>query len=203
MMLSTGLLAAALAACPVTVDRKAEEASPAPPKGVAGEIVAVAEDHVDLRGKDGLLVTVPMTKGWTLSYAQKASVEAIRLGQFIGSANQAMREGRGKANELRVFEAGYQPEYGTHILSGPNATAQTRMTHGFVFAIGQGEGGLLLQIAYPAGCRMLEVPAALPVMVSVAVDRAIARPGVAVSAVLRPDQEGVLRASRLTLPAKP
>jgi hypothetical protein len=202
-MLIAGILAAAVAACPVAIDRKAEEARPAPPKGVAGEIVHVAEDRVDLRGKDGVLVTVPMTKGWTLSYAQKAGVEAIKVGQFIGSANQAIGEDRGKANELRVIEAGYQPEYGTHVLSGPNATAQTRMTHGFVFAIAQGEGGLLLQIAYPAGCRMLEVPAALPVTVSVAVDRAMAQPGVAVSAVMRPDQDGVLRASRLTLPAKP
>jgi len=202
-MLIASVMAAAMASCPVAQDRAAEAQRPAPPKGVSGEIVTVAEDRVDLRQKDGALITVPMSKGWTLSYLEKATPAALQVGQFIGSANMALGEAHGKANELRVFEAGYMPEFGTHVLTAPNAAEGTRMTHGFVFGLEKTGATVRLQVAYPAGCRVLDVASDLPVMVSVAVDRALARQGVVVAAVMRPDQNGVIRAGRLTLPAKP
>jgi len=115
----------------------AENARPAPPRGVSGATVSVAEEVVELRQKDGAVTKVAMTSGWTLSYPVQAGVDALRVGQFVASANWPVGEGHGAANELRVFEPGYLPEYGTHTVNAPNTLEGTMMTHGFVFGTGQ------------------------------------------------------------------
>ncbi|MBB3956696.1 hypothetical protein [Novosphingobium sediminicola] len=190
-------------ACTAGPDRVAEQARPAPPKGVAGVIVAAGDDRVDLRQKDGALVTVAMVPGWTLSYPADAGVDALRVGQFIGSANRPLGDGHGAANEVRVFEPGYLPEYGTHTLNAPGSAEGTMMTHGFVFGAEKSGGKLALQVFYPGGCRVIDVDEGMNVHVSVPLERSLARPGLAVSAVMRPGADGVMRAARLTVPARP
>jgi hypothetical protein len=197
------MMAATTLSCPAATDLATQASRPQPPKGVAGAIASVGDTAVELRQKDGTLVTVPMTKGWTLSYAEMAGADQVQVGQFIGSANNPVDDTHGKARELRVFEPGYQPEYGTHTVNAPNTPSGTMMTHGFVFGAQRSEGGVQLQVAYPGGCRMIELAGDLKVSISVLLERSAAKPGVMVSAVMRPGPDGVYRASRLTLPAKP
>lgn len=180
---------AALAAEPARV-------VPEPPRGVAGRIVSVGEESVILLQKDGSKMTVPMTRGWTLSRPREASVAELRLGDFIASASKDAGPDKGVANELRVMEAGYRPEYGTHSIAQP----QTSMTHGFVFGIVKGESGTELEIAYPSGRRAILVPEGKAITVFDLLPRGAAVRGVAVEGVTRPGTDGIRRASRLTLP---
>ncbi len=169
---------------------------PEPPRGVAGRIVSVDEQSVVLLQKDGTRMIVPMTRGWTLSRPREASVAELRLGDFIASASKDAGSDKGVANELRVMEAGYRPEYGTHSIAQP----QTSMTHGFVFGIAKGPGGTELDIAYPSGRRAILVPEGKPITVFDLLPRSAAARGVAVEGVTRPGADGIRRASRLTLP---
>jgi hypothetical protein len=166
-----------------------------PPRGVSGTVVSLAEESVVLKQADGATKTVAMTKGWTVGKLRKAMIDELRLGDFIGSANADLGPDSGRANELRVFEPGYQPEYGTHAI----ATAGTSMTHGFVFDIAKRAEGTLLDIAYPGGHRAVLVAQAMSITITDLQPRASAAPGVAVSAVTRAGSDGVHRASRLVL----
>jgi hypothetical protein len=172
-------------------------AVPEPPRGVSGTVVSVSDDAVVLKQKDGTSVTVAMTRGWTVSKPRKSTAAELRLGDFIGSANADVAAGKGKANELRIFEPGYRPEYGTHSL----ATAGTSMTHGFIFGIAKTEGGTALEIAYPDGRRSILLPDTVGVTVSDLLPRTAAAPGVAVSSVTRASPDGIRRAARLVLSA--
>lgn len=168
---------------------------PEPPRGVAGSVVSTAEDKVVLRQKDGTDIEVPMTKGWTVSTPRRAPISEVQIGDFVGSASRDIGPDRGRANELRVFEPGYRPEYGTHSI----ATPQTSMTHGFVFALRPGNGGKNVEVAYPGGRRVILVPSDVAVIVFDLLPRSAAAAGVEVSAVTRPGSDGVRRASRLTI----
>jgi hypothetical protein len=199
------LIAAALlasSACAFAADSPAPAAAPAPvrvvrepPRGVNGTVVSVAGDTVVLRTKEGAEATVSMTAGWTLSIPRAATAAELRLGDFIGSASVDTGTDHGRANEVRIFEAGYRPEYGTHAI----AAAGTSMTHGFVFALRKVEGGTEMEIAYPDGRRTILVPEGMTVTVSDLKERSVLTPGVAVSAVTRRGPDNVWRASRLTL----
>lgn len=197
------LAAAAAFDCPANADRSAELVRPAPPKGVAGAIVSINETSVDLRQKDGTLAHVAMTPGWTLSYAKEATAGGVHVGQFIASANLGLAPGRGRATEVRVFEPGYQPEYGTHQVGAPNTPPGTAMTHGFVFGTRDTGGATELSVHYPEGCRVIEVPRDVKVTGFVTLERSRAVPGTAVSAVMRAGEDGVMRAGRLTLDTHP
>ncbi len=185
------LLAAPVMAQPAAVT---ERHVPAPPRGVAGTVVSMSEQQVILRQADGKTITVLMTPRWTVSKPRKASIAELRLGDFIGSANVDLGPDKGRANELRIFEPGYRPEYGTHSIAAPG----TSMTHGFVFGIAKREGGTDLDIAYPEGRRAILVPGEMGVTVSDLQPRSAAARA-KVTAVTRPGSDGVHRASRLVL----
>lgn len=167
----------------------------APPKGVSGIIVAVAEDHVIVKQKDGKAIEVVMTPRWTISTLRTAPFSELAIGDFIGSASYDLGPEFGRANELRIFEPGYRPEYGTHAI----ATPSTSMTHGFVFGIKKRHDGHVIEVAYPEGRRLILVPDALPITVSDPLPRSAATPGQDVSLVMRPGVDGIYRASRLVI----
>jgi hypothetical protein len=168
---------------------------PEPPRGASGLVLSATDDSVVLRQVDGTTVTVPMTRGWTVGKLRKGTIGELRLGDFIGSANSDLGPDSGRANELRVFEPGYRPEYGTHSI----AAAGTSMTHGFVFGIEKHPDGTRLEVAYPGGRRAILIPEGLEVTITDLQPRSIAAPGRAVSAVMRTSSDGIRRASRLVL----
>jgi hypothetical protein len=184
-------------ACAMAQPVAAPAVGQAPPQGMGGTVISTSDAAVVLRQKDGTEATVAMTPGWTVSRPRKGTVSDVKLGDFIASANKDAGAERGVANEVRVMEPGYRPEYGTHLMAGGAAS----MTHGFVFGIAKAAGGTELTVAYPEGKRTILVPEGMPVTVSDLLPRSAAVPGTQVGGVTRPGPDGVRRASRMTLPA--
>jgi hypothetical protein len=196
------ILAASVALCPANLDRQAEQARPAPPEGVSGSLVSVSAQGAIVQTKTGAQIPIALTKGWTISVPRKGSLGDLKIGQFVGTANLGVDAGRGKAQELRVFEPGYVPEFGTHQLTQPAAGAAgatgAAMTHGFIFGLRAGQDGVTLDLFYPGGCRSVELSQSTPITVFEALPMAAATPGREVSAVLRADAAGNKIAGRLT-----
>ncbi|MBC2666278.1 hypothetical protein H7F51_12185 [Novosphingobium flavum] len=184
--------AAPAMAQPAAPARVAQE----PPRGIGGTVVSAGDAAVVLRQKDGTEQTVAMTPGWTVSRPRKGGIGDVHIGDFVASASKDAGAGRGVANEVRVMEPGYRPEYGTHAMGQP----ETSMTHGFVFGIAKAAGGTELTVAYPDGKRTILVPDGMAVTISDLLPRSAAGQGVAVTGVTRASPDGVRRASRLTLP---
>jgi hypothetical protein len=192
-MIKSLLLYVALAALPVAglAQLRVQEG----PVGFAGEVVKISVDSVTLKDKDGKDLVVAMTRGWTVSRPRTVDSGVIKKGDFIASANKVVNDKTGQSTEVRILEAGYRPENGTHLMT----QAETAMTHGTVTSAGKTAAGVELDVSYPAGTRHLVVPADVKVTEFVLLSRDLLKPGTKVSGVTRKDDKGVPRAGRLTL----
>lgn len=191
MKLQLWLYSAVLAAAPLAAHGQIQ----APPRGVSGSIVVVDGDNVTLKKEDGTNVVVPMTPGWTVSTPRRTTSRELAPGDFIGSANVNLDEASGKANEVRIFEPGYRPEYGTHLIAMP----ATSMTHGTIDGVADTPAGRELRVVYPNGVRRLVVEPDIQVTAFDTLPRSTLKAGLKVGAVTRPGADGVYRAGRLTL----
>lgn len=166
------------------------------PIGHTGAIVSTTADSVTLKDKDGKVMTVAMIPGWRMVAPRTVPTEALKVGDFIGSANEVVNPTTGRSTELRVYEPGNTPEWGTHDLgAGP-----AQMTHGTVAKITPTTEGRDLDISYPNGGRRLILPKSVAVVGSFVLGLDEAKPGVVVRAVTRRSPDGVWRATRLLLP---
>jgi hypothetical protein len=170
----------------------------APPVGHTGALVAYTDDSVTLKDKEGRELVVAMTPGWTVSKPRILPATAVKPGDFIATANKVVDEHTGKAVELRIMEPGYRPEYGTHIMA-QNGNA---MTHGTVSSARQTAAGVELEVGYPGGNRLVILPGDMKITDYEPLGRAVLKPGIRVSAVVRKGEDGVARAGRLTLNAQ-
>jgi len=169
---------------------------PEPPVGYSGALVEYSDTSVTLKdNKAGKVINVAMTPGWFVSTAKDLTLEAIKPGSFVATANTNVDAHTGKATELRIFEAGYRPEEGTHEIARPN----TSMTHGTVDTATQHDTGLELAVVYPSGSRRIIVPPDVKVTGYDVHERSVLKPGATVTAITRKGSDGVPRAGRLLL----
>ncbi len=191
-------LAATIALSAATLaDAQTSRRVPASPVVYTGAIVATGEHSVQLKTKSGV-VTVQMKPGWTVSSSHPAAASAVKPGDFIASNNLDIDDNTGKATELRIFEPGYRPEYGSH----PMPTPGYSMTHALVAASAVAPEGQRLTVTFPAGSRRIIVPPGVKVLSYTIESRSLATPGTVVTAVTRKDPDGVSRAGRLLLVTK-
>jgi neutral ceramidase len=167
----------------------------APPTGFAGALLRYTDVSVTLADREGQQVTIAMTPGWTVSKARSLPATAVKPGDFVASANKVVDAHTGQSTELRIMEPGYRPEFGTHLMAQTGAA----MTHGTVSSARQTAAGVELDVDYPGGSRHLIVPSDMQVLDYEPFKRDVLKPGTRVSAVVRKDEQGVLRAGRLTL----
>lgn len=170
-------------------------ADPYAPVVYTGALVKWSESSVTLKERDGRMITVDMTPGWTLVSARALGVDAIKPGDFIASMNMDVDAGTGRSTEVRIMEAGYRPEHGTHPIGRPNAS----MTHGTVSRVSPEASGVEIDVTYPGGNRHLIVARNVKVTGYDLHDRALLRPGVEVIAATRKGADGTRIAGRLVL----
>jgi hypothetical protein len=161
-----------------------------------GTIVSTATESVVIKDKDGQVLMVAVVRNWDLIEQRPITADQLKTGDFVGSQNKPIDANSGEATELRVYEPGNTPEWGTHGL-GPNTP--NRMTHGTISNIASTATGRVLEIAYPTGGYKLILADAIKPQGSFSLGAAKATPGVSVSAVSRMAPDGVYRASRLLL----
>jgi hypothetical protein len=166
------------------------------PVGYTGAIVSTTAESVTLKDKDGKIIAVALMRGWKLVQPRVVPSDALKVGDFVGSANEIVNENTGRSTEIRVYEPGNTPEWGTHAMGG----GPRQMTHGTVAKITPTATGRELEISYPNGGRRLLLASEIPVVGSVVLPTDQAKPGVVVQAVTRPGPDGVWRSPRLLLP---
>ena len=161
---------------------------------VAGPLVSYTEESATLTVQDGQEVVVTMTHGWTVSKPHQMTIATIKKGDFVATGNQPIDDHTGKSTELRIFEPGYERDYGTK--PAQNGGVET---HGTVSEVKETPAGAELEVQYPGGSRHLLVPTGLKVTRFELLTRDALKPGTPVHAVLLKEGEGVYRAGRLTL----
>jgi hypothetical protein len=171
------------------------QAPPPSPVAFSGTLISFAEDSVALKDKEGKTVVVQMTSGWTVSIARVADAGTIKPGAFVATANAFIDANSGKSTEVRVLEAGYRPEEGSHGMEG----STNYMTHGTVAGVDKRAAGVELNVTWPGGSRRIIVPSDVTVTFFDLQERSTLKPGVVVTGVTRKGPDGVPRAGRLVL----
>ena len=197
-MSKTLALAAALAVLPALALAQPPAAPPAFVR-YAGVVVAVTDDSVTIKDKDGATSVAPLTRTWTVVATHPVDIEAIKPGSFVATANTNIDAATGKSIELRVFEPGNKGGEGSRPMAAPNTT----MTNATVTTVTKGASGRELDVAYPGGTRHIIVPPDVAVIGYTPVDRDRVKPGVTVAAVANvKGDDGVARVGRLQIVEK-
>jgi hypothetical protein len=171
-----------------------QNAPPAPVK-YTGLVMSVGNDSISLKDKDGKVIAVAMTPGWTVVTPRTLDSGALKVGDFVASTNVNIDASSGRSTEVRVLEPGYKPEENTHPTGQPN----TSMTHGTVTKVDRSADGVTLVVSYPSGSRHLAVASDVKITGYDVNKRSDLIIGTMVTAVTRVGPDGVGRAARLVL----
>jgi hypothetical protein len=204
----------ALAALLATVAAAAQGTKPKD-EHVRGDIVAVSGDSVQVRTRGGQDVTLTLAPNLRVSAAQKASLDSIGQGLFVGATAVPQPDGTLRAVEVHVFPEsmrgtgeGHRPwdlqpestmtnatvERSELQGTGGSAPATTNAT---VAEVGKSAGGRRLQLKYSGGEKTVYVPANTPVVRLEPSDRSKLKAGAHIFATVTRQPDGALVAQRM------
>jgi hypothetical protein len=170
----------------------------APPSGfvrITGVVTAASEDSLTVKADDGKISVVPLAPAWTVVVAHPVDIETIKPGSFVATANTNIDATSGKSIELRIFEPGNKGGEGSRPMNQPNTT----MTNATVQTVTKGPGGRELDVSYPGGTRHIIVPPDVKVIGNFPAPHDRVKPGVTVSLAAVKGEDGVARATRVTV----
>jgi hypothetical protein len=161
----------------------------APPGVARGVVVAVDNDTLTLKLVDGSSEKISLSKDWNVSVLKPVSVDTIRPGSFIGTAEMPQKDGTGRSLEVHVFPPGVKAGEGHYDWDLKKGSMMTNGTVGKVTASGNGRQ---LEVSYPNGERQITVPPNVPVVQITRGERSLAKPGTAAFLIVVKSSSGEL-----------
>jgi hypothetical protein len=133
----------------------------AAPVHVRGSIASIAGDAVSVVTDGGKTVGLTLGEAWKLGGVVPASLDAIKPGTFIGTANTEGADGN-KALEVVVFpEAMRGTGEGDY---GWDLQPQSKMTNAAVTSEVAGADGPKLTLKYKGGEKVVSIPPGTPIV---------------------------------------
>ncbi len=167
-----------------------------PPAVARGVIVGVDNDTLTLKVADGSAEKIALAKDWKLSVLKPVTVDTIKPGSFIGTAEMPQKDGTGLSLEVHVFPPGVKAGEGHYDWDLKKGSKMTNGTVGKVTAAGNGRQ---LQVSYPNGERQITVPPNVPVVQITPGDRSLAKPGIAAFLIVVKDPSGGLSSNGIAV----
>jgi len=168
----------------------------APPTVIRGVVKLLRPDAVVIRGRDGKVVTVKLSRDWAVAVTKPISVDAIQPGSFIGTAEMPQANGVGRSLEVHIFPPGVKIGEGHY---GWNLRKGSMMTNGTVGKVVAGRNGRELDVSYSTGTRHIVVPPKVPIVEITGGERSQVKPGVPVFLVAQPAAGGGLMTNSLSI----
>lgn len=171
--------------------------SPVAPSVVRGVVTAMDAASITVRGERGAVQKVGLTPNWSVAVMKPVTLDAIKPGSFIGTAEMPKKDGTGRSLEVHVFPPGVkmgEGHYGWDLKKG------SMMTNGTVGTVVAGKkGSRQLEVSYSYGKRMITVPANVPIVQIAGGTRAMVKPGVPVFMVVQKAPTGQLMAGSVSV----
>jgi hypothetical protein len=204
----------ALAALLATVAAAAQATKPKD-EHVRGDIVAVSGDSLRVRTRGGQEAMLSLAPAVRVSTAQKATLEDIGQGLFVGATAVPESDGTLRAVEIHVFPEsmrgtgeGHRPWDLQRESTMTNATVakvepqgaggpSPRMTNATVAEVAKSANGRELQLKYPGGEKTVYVPANTPVVRLEPSDRSKLKAGAPIFVTVTRQPDGSLIAQRM------
>ena len=168
----------------------------APPGVARGTIEALQGDTLTLRTDAGETDTIELAKNWNVTVLKPVSVDAIRPGSFIGTAEMPQGHNTGRSIEVHVFPPGVKAGAGHYRW---DLRKGSMMTNGTVGKVTASPGGRVLIVSYPHGERRIIVPRSVPVVEFTNGDRSLVRPGIAAFLIVAHSPSGGLVSSGIAI----
>ena len=186
-----------VAAIATVVAGAASAQTPAAPSVVRGVVTAMDAASVTVKPSKGAATKVGLTPNWTVAVMKPVTLDAIKPGSFIGTAEMPKKDGTGRSLEVHVFPPGVkmgEGHYGWDLKKG------SMMTNGTVGTVVAGKkGSRQLEVSYSYGKRMITVPANVPIVQIAGGTRAMVKPGVPVFMVVQKAPTGQLMAGSVSV----
>ncbi len=171
--------------------------APAAPSVVRGVVTAMDAQSITVKPEKGGVQKVGLTPNWSVAVMKPVTLDAIKPGSFIGTAEMPKKDGTGRSLEVHVFPPGVkmgEGHYGWDLKKG------SMMTNGTVGTVVAGKkGSRQLEVSYSYGKRMITVPANVPIVQIAGGTRAQVKPGVPVFMVVQKAAGGQLMAGSVSI----
>ena len=182
------LLAATLASSFVAGSAFAQ--APTGPQILRGVVTAVEANAMTIKGKDKKLTTINMAPGWTVSVMKPVTMDEVKPGSFIGTAEMPQEDGSGKSLEVHVFPPGVKMGEGHYPW---DLKKGSMMTNGTVGKVVPGKKGQELEVSYNGQpSRKIVVPKKVPIVMITPADKAMVKKGTNVFLVAFPTPKGLV-----------
>ena len=146
---------------------------------VRGTVESLAGSTLTVKSREGKDVAITLKDGWKVTGLAKASLDAIKPGDYVGVASAPKTDGVAGALEVLVFPKGME---GTGEGSFPwDVKPNSTMTNATVANAVEAVDGRSLTLSYNGGTqKKVEVPAATPVVTFAAAETSDIVPGATV-----------------------
>jgi hypothetical protein len=161
----------------------------APPAVARGTIEALNGDTLTLRTEGGATERIQLAPQWRVTLLKPVSIDAIKPGSFIGTAEMPQRNGTGRSLEVHVFPPGVKAGEGHYSWDLRKGSMMTNGTVGQVKSI---RSGREITVTYPHGERRLIVPKSVPIVEFTDGERAQVKPGIPAFLIVAKSADGAL-----------
>lgn len=162
---------------------------------VRGTVVALTNDQLQVKSRDGQSVAVKLNSGWTVSAVKKAEIADIKPGDFVGIASLPKSDGGGGALEVLIFPPALkglgEGSYGWDLK--PNSS----MTNATVGDAVKSVNGSVVTVVYHGQEKKISIPNGTPVVTLAPATPDDVKPGTAVFIPAQKGEGGVLTAAQL------
>lgn len=189
---SAAAAAAAAAACLVSFAAVAQ----APPGVARGTIESLNGDTLTLKTEGGKTETIQLAPQWRVTVLKPVSIDAVKPGSFIGTAEMPQANGTGRSLEVHVFPPGVKAGEGHYSW---DLRKGSMMTNGTVGKVKSVRSGRELTVTYPHGERRLIVPKSVPIVEFADGERALVRPGIPAFLIVAKSPDGALSSSGVAI----
>jgi hypothetical protein len=184
---------------------------------IAGDIVSVQGDRMELRAADGRMLTLGVPGDVRLSARSPADPSQLQDGAFVGTMAIAQADGTLVAREVHIFPESMRGRGEGHraMDNEPGSTmtnatvsrmrtgaGSSTMTNATVANVAGAGGGRSLTLTYKGGEKTLLVPENTPIVMVENADRSQLAQGAHVVAYATAHPDGTLSATRITVGLK-
>jgi hypothetical protein len=165
---------------------------------VRGTVSSFEGSTLTVKTREGNVAAITLTAGWKVSGVAKASVEDIKVGDFVGIASVSTADGGDGALEVVIFPAALK---GAGEGSRPwDLQPNSRMTNGTVADAVTGVDGRTVTLSYDNGQeKKISVPAGTPIVTFAAATPADLAPGATVFVAAERGADGALTSGRVVV----
>ncbi|MFI5412105.1 hypothetical protein [Kaistia sp. UC242_56] len=161
------------------------------PDRIGGTVESFAGDRLAMKTADGQVATVLIPPTVKVTALENRKLSDIKAGDYVGSAAVQGTDGKLHAQEVHIFAENMRGAgEGHRPMSGPSRS----MTNATVTTVIADPQGQTLRLTYKGGEQDIEVGPEARIVAIVPGDRALLKPGAAVSVFVTKDADGSLSA---------